>query len=724
MSHLRQDFLRTLEAGTVGLFLVQAVRFAYASLYARASSADLVQRVPDRASLQGMPGVVELSTVQGEIVALMALLLLPLVALLLARWRWSLPLAVILVALGRSMALQAADLQVIAASLVVGAGLFYLTLTIMRRPFLFPSAVLLGFAGDQLIRALGDTYDRTWQADYRIDLAGQVEIEMGVIIAPAAIALILLALLLWFLERRADRAARRQEGYAPPLSGQMNAWGGLALGAIFFLEFTLLALPNAVARWADVPYAGLVPWLLGATLLPLVPEVRAQAARFAGMFDATWRGWLWALLLGLLLVVGRRYEGLVAALALVLAQFLVSLTLWWLVQTGLPRHNLTPISMLFCPIGFAALAVGDYFTYDYAYVRDLAQPYQNVDEFLRSFRGMGLGLTLVAALVLAIPVILWRGRIPWRSGRGLYTVSGLLLVVGASYIGALAASGAVIRRPANPDCLRVATYNIHGGYSQFFEPNLERVAQLVELNGVDILLLQEVDTGRMASFGVDQVLWLARRLRMESAFYPQNEKLQGLAVLSRVPIEEVRGLKLPSESNQAAVMQAVLNPERLVADPLADGLGRLYVYNAWLGFRLAERDGQPVPEGEQDQNRQFRRMLDWIAAWHNPAWTDRIIIGGTFNFGPDSPLYRGPESPLYAALGNPALQDPVASLRAEEALTVYLVDGTAARFDYLWTYNLPLTGAMVDNSPEAARTSDHRSTIVAISRRQGVSCPP
>lgn len=724
MSHLRQDFLRTLEAGTVGLFLVQAVRFTYASLYARASSADLVQRVPDRTALQGMPGVVELSTVQGEIAILIALLLLPLTALLLARWRWSLPLAVILVALGRSMALQSADLRVPAASLVIGGGLLYLTLTIIRRPLFFSPAILLGFAGDQFIRALGDTYDRTWQTDYRINLAGQLEIEMGVVIAPAAIALIFLALLLWYLERRADLAARRQEGYAPPLAGQMNAWGGLALGAIFFLEFTLLALPNAVARWADTPYAGLVPWLLGATLLPLVPEVRAQAARFAGMFDAAWRGWLWALLLSLLLVVGRRYSGPAAALALVLAQFLVSLTLWWLVQTGLPRRNLTAISMLLCPIGFAALAAGDYFTYDYAYVRDLGQPYQNVDEFLRSFRGMGLGLTLVAALVLAIPVILWRGRIPWRGGRGLYTFGGLLLVLVASYVGALAASGTIIRRPVNPDCLRVATYNIHGGYSQFFEPNLERVAQLVELNGVDILLLQEVDTGRLASFGVDQVLWLARRLRMESAFFPQNEKLQGLAVLSRVPIEEVRGLKLPSEGNQAAVMQVTLNPERLVADPLADSLGRLYVYNAWLGFRLAERDGQPVPEGEQDQNRQYRRMLDWIAAWHNPAWTDRIIVGGTFNFGPDSPLYRGPQSPLYAALGNPALQDPIASLRAEEAMTVYLVDGSAARFDYLWTYNLPLTGAMVDNSPQAVHTSDHRSTIVAISRRQGVSCPP
>ena len=38
MMRVRSDLLRTLEAGTVGLFLIQAVRFLYATLYARASS--------------------------------------------------------------------------------------------------------------------------------------------------------------------------------------------------------------------------------------------------------------------------------------------------------------------------------------------------------------------------------------------------------------------------------------------------------------------------------------------------------------------------------------------------------------------------------------------------------------------------------------------------------------------------------------------------------------
>lgn len=716
MLQLRRDFLRSLEAGFVGLFLIQAVRFVYAGLYARANSADLVERAADRAALGGVPGVVELATVQNEIVALAALLLLPVLALVIGRWRASLPFAVILVALGRSLAIQTPDVEVLAGSLVIGAGLLYMALVIIRRPSFFPVMVLAGLAGDQLIRALGDTRDHSWQSGTVLDVAGYFTVGIEIVISLAAIILIFLSIGLWFVERAESRA----EGYTPGPRGVLNIWGALALGGILFLELTVLGLPNVVARWSGVDYAGIVPWMLAATTLPLVPEIRAGAGRFAGMFDGVWRGWLWLLLLGLLIVVGRRYDGIPSAVALALAQFVVGLTLWWLVQTGAPRHNLTALALPFAVVTFGLLMAGEYFTYDYAYVRDFDPPYDSVDEFLRAFREMGLALALIAALLAAIPMILARRRIPWRGGRASYSFLSLLLIVAASAGGAAAAMGNGVRRPASADCLRVATFNIHGGYSQFFDPSLEHVADLIEVNGADVVLLQEVETGRMTSYGVDQVLWLARRLGMESIFFPQNEELQGLAVLSRVPIDRSQGLLLPSEGNQAAALHVVLDPERLVSDPDAAALGGLHVYNAWLGFRLAERDGQPIPEGEQDQNRQMRVLLDWIATAHGPDWTDRILLGGTFNFAPDSPLYRVLRMDN---LTNPGIVDPFASLRSDEAMTVFLVNGTAARYDYLWTFNLPLIGMAIDHSPEAARASDHRPAIVAVTRRDGVTCP-
>ena len=715
MSQFRRDLLRAIEAGIAGLFLIQAVRFVYATVYAHASSADLLQRTtnPDA---QNAPGAVELATVQTEIVALVALLLLPVLALIISRWRISFTLAVILVAVGRSLALQIADLEVAGGGLVVGSGLLYLALTVIRRPANFPVMLLVGFSAEQVIRALGNTYDYTWRSGYMLDVAGLFEIEMDLLVGLVSIGAILLSIWLWFDERLEAKQRARQD-QAPPPRGQLNMWGGLALGGLLFLEFTLLALPNAVARWAETDYAGIVPWLIAATALPLVPEVRNQARRFAGMFDGAWRGWLWMLLLGLLLVVGRQYHGILAGIALVFAQFLASLTLWWFVQTGQPRRNITGLAVLVSVISFVALAIGDYFTYDYAYVRDISDPtYQNIDDVLRSFRDMGLGLALVAALMLSIPMILARRWIPWRGGRTVYTLLIALVILGTSFIGVITASDSAVRRPDTPDCLRVMTLNIHGGYSQFFEPNLDAVAELAELNGADILLLQEVDTGRMASFGVDQVLWLARRLNMESAFFPQNEALQGLAVLSRVPITGVEGLGLPSEGNQAAVLHVSLAPERLVSDPQAPD-SDLHIYNAWLGLRIAERDGRPIPESEQDQTRQLNRMLSWITARHSPD--ERIILGGTFNFDENSSLYR--------MLSQMGLQDPFAGRL--EVDTVYLVDGITERYDYLWMYQLPLSGTMVDRSPEARRTSDHRPIVVEFKRRKAregepeLTCP-
>lgn len=747
MSRLRVDFFRTLEAGIVGLFFIQAARFAYATIYARASSADLVQRVPANMSLTGVPGVIEITTIQNDLVLVSGLMLLPLLALIFGRWGFSFPATVLLIALGRSMALQSASWEIGMTGLVLGAGFLYLALTAIRRPAFFPTTLLLGIAGDQLIRTYYDTYDRTWQGDYTHTIAGEAQ-EMSLLISLATLLLIVIAIFTWYIEHRYDlfqqALAEEERQQFPdrepprPPRGRMNIWGGLALGAVLYLELTLMGLPNAVAHWSGVDYAVMVPWLIAATLLPLIPEVRKHVGRFAGMFDSAWRGWLWGLLLGLLLVVGRLYDGILSAFTLIFAQFMIGLSLWWLVNTRAKgRGNLTGITILLALFSYGALAVGDYFTYDYAYVRDLRDPYQNVSELLRSFRDMGLGLTLIAALVLSIPMILTRRGLAWSGGYTIYTFMGLALVIGASFAGAAAATGDVVRRPSTADCLRIATLNLHGGYSQYFDPNLERAAQLIELNGADVVLLQEVDTGRMASYGVDQVLWLSRRLQMEWAFYPQNELLQGIAVLSRLPIVDVEGLDLPSTANQAAAMHVTLDVAPLVADPKEAELGPIHIYNAWLGFHMVQRDGQPVPDADQDQNRQLDQLLGWIAQNHSRnQWNDRIVVGGTLNFPPESPLYS-------MLTNNGVFKDPFVNLLAHEAMTVFRVDGVAARYDYLFTPKkddpqeiLPLNhvdilrptaGAQTDYARMLneliLHTTDHRMALVEVRRHEGVQCP-
>ncbi|NJL95116.1 MAG: hypothetical protein HC915_16055 [Anaerolineae bacterium] len=116
----------------------------------------------------------------------------------------------------------------------------------------------------------------------------------------------------------------------------------------------MLGLPNAAARWAELDYYLMLPLSLTATLLALVPEARAQAGRFLGLFDGQYRGWLWALLLALLLVLGERFNGVLAGLALALAQFFVLLALWWLVKQPekRPPLNPTPVLVLVGGAGF------------------------------------------------------------------------------------------------------------------------------------------------------------------------------------------------------------------------------------------------------------------------------------------------------------------------------------------------------------------------------------
>jgi len=705
---IRRDFLRALEAAIMGFFMVQAIRYVYAALYADVSSADLVRRLVDTTFARSQAGFVEPATVQTEIYAVLVVFLAPLVALFFVRTRWSIPLAVGLAMIARNLTLQLPDSSILAAALVIAAGLLYLTLIAVRRPRFLPILVAAGVAGDQIIRAWNATADPTFDPNFEVYVLGAV-VNIGVVISAVGFGALLLTAITTLVEREEERLP----GYKKVRPGVLTAWGALGLGGILYLEFTLLGLPNAVGRWTGVDYYLILPLMLMATMLPLVPEVRAQAGNFLSMFDGVYRGWLWALLLVLFVVVGKRFDGLAAGLMLALAQFLAILTLWWLVRQpeslprlGFLRVNPTPIFVLLSMVVFVLLSVGDYFTYDYAFVRPFAAPFTAVSDLLSGMRGMGLPLVIVAVVLACMPMILERQVIPWREGRLIETLLTLGLVVAVTLSATRSAAPAPIQRPLIPDCLRVATYNIHGGYTPFFAPNLERVAQTILSSGADVVLLQEVESGLLRSGGVDQALWLADRLHMNATFYPLNEDLQGLAVLSRLDVGAASGAMLTSSGAQAGVQYVTYR---------LDESGDLHIYNVWLGFLIANRGGLPVPEQAQDQVQQVDEVARLIAANHFGAANsapDRVILGGTFNHAEDSPLYEVWNQTIFL--------DPFTGLFAERRDTLFLVDGTTARFDYLWLLNLVPSGIVID---QVSAASDHRLSLVAVGREAGKSCP-
>jgi endonuclease/exonuclease/phosphatase family metal-dependent hydrolase len=699
---IRRDILRAIEAGVMGLFLWQAIRFLYGTLYAHVSSADLTRRILDQTSLMDLPGYVTLAETQREIYAISIALLSPLLALILARTRWSIPLAVSLAAVGRMLTLQTPEAAALASAMVVGAGMLYMALIIIRRPGHFPPMLLLGVSLDLIVRALGHSMDPTWTPDNTIYLAG-TSFQMDGFFVALAIGLMVLSGLTTLYEID----ALRHPNYMGEKRGYLTGWSSFALGAWLFMELTLFGLANAVANWANLEYHVVVVPLVTVTLAPLIPAVRVQAGYFLAAFQGNWRGWVWMLLIGFLLVIGHRFTGLVSLVVLVTAQLLLGLVLWWYVRLRdeLWAGNPTPILMLVSLAVFGLLSGMDYFTYDYAYVRPFAAPLSGIDEVLRAMRDMGLQIFLFATLLACLPMLLERRVIPWRGGREGQSFVSLLLVVAISFGTTALVGPTPVAGPSRANCFRVATLNIHSGYTLLFDENVREIAQSIQRSGADIVLLQEVDRGRLSSFGVDQAHWLAHELNMNISYFPQNEYMQGLVILSRLPIQEAIGQELPSTGAQAGVLHVILQWQ---SQPL-------HVYNVWLGFRQTDAAGVPLPPNQQDQNRQIDALRRLIAGNHAPNFVDKLILGGTFNYDP--------ESPLYEVWNQTTFEDPFVGLdETRDIRTLFLVDGTSARYDYIWLMNLTANSPNGVGIDQDFVVSDHRLAVVEVIFNPTLTC--
>lgn len=145
---------------------------------------------------------------------------------------------------------------------------------------------------------------------------------------------------------------------------------------------------------------------------------------------------------------------------------------------------------------------------------------------------------------------------------------------------------------------------------------LEQLAQLVEREEVDILLLQEVS--RTPDLKVDQ--WLSQRLGMTSVYSRANGRAaavgfeEGVAILSHFPLAAPRLQQLGGQQN-SFVSRLALNADALTPD------GRLALFSVHLGL---------LPH---HNTRQLKHLLAWVSALTH----DRpALIGGDFNAGENS----------------------------------------------------------------------------------------
>jgi endonuclease/exonuclease/phosphatase family metal-dependent hydrolase len=615
-------FLRFVEATSVLLFFLQALRVIFSVLFGI---------IYDQV-FAGSPGVWLVISV---LLVLLALLC-PIASPSNPKRSW-VAVTASLAAVGRvAFNVNDATVRYWAAIVVLAsAGLYLSSLLIARRSVVIP-ALLGALVLDQVLRAAGQTYDISLRPVW---LAVQAVWSAVVVMAAAG------------LGRRVAGGDRRP--------GAFGGWAGVGLGAWLFLETSLLTLPNGVARWSGTPYALWTPVLVFLPALLLLPRLRH-------VWDLLRTRWPWArgvagagVIVGLM--IGSFAGGVWSAMGVVLAQACALLGLVCLVH-GRPAH-LRPVGPMVA-VGLGVLLVLNFllafaFTYPYA---------------LPLMRDLGWAVYLIAAAAVAVgmmthqPVSLaWDElgtRTPALVGLGLICLALTVAFAWPQSVDSLPESGV----------LRLATYNIHYGYDKDWHFNLEAIAETIRQNDVDVAALQEVDTGRLTSYAVDDAYYLARRLHMNVAYLPAVEHLTGIALLYRGPQAPIRQRLLTSLQEQTGILEAVIPGHH----------APLHAFGIWMGL------------SDEDTQRQIREALEFIGD-ATPA-----SFGGDFNAE-----YGSPVAQAVVASG---FQDPFTVLGITPVpLTDPAVEPTA-RIDYVWLREVILLRAWVPDS----LASDHRMVVVEV----------
>jgi endonuclease/exonuclease/phosphatase family metal-dependent hydrolase len=224
----------------------------------------------------------------------------------------------------------------------------------------------------------------------------------------------------------------------------------------------------------------------------------------------------------------------------------------------------------------------------------------------------------------------------------------------------------------------VMTYNIQNGFSRDNVFDLEGIARTIEAENPDIVVLQEVARGWLATSATDNLLWLSRRLEMEAVFGPASDDgLWGNAVLTR---------------------GTILGHDQIVYS-VSDNFDR-----SALRVRIATEAGDLTvivthldnPAGA-DAIRDTQ-TAELLAFWGGEG---RTVIGGDFNADPDSATVR--------AMIDAGFVDAGAAL-GPDAIT----SEDDRRIDYLF-----VTGDLLPSEPRipGVWTSDHLPFAIRVSSR-------
>jgi endonuclease/exonuclease/phosphatase family metal-dependent hydrolase len=486
---------------------------------------------------------------------------------------------------------------------------------------------------DQFLRVLGHTFDiglRTWWIPVQI----------------------IWALLIFIAGVRLTKSEEEEK-----TNVGLGMLAGLALGCFLFLQTSLLSLPNAIAWWADASYAVITPLLLLITLIFLIPTLSMRVASALGSKIVLRIFAFAAILLGLM--AGYFLTDFLAVVGL-LAAHAASMALLFYFLEGLTAHaERTGVAVALALVTLLILNFLNAFAFTYPYT-------------LPALRELGWTIYLAAGFLGSLVIFsrfMERGEERVRLPQLALLPMGVVIVVAVIFVWPFHTEDLT-----NTGTLHLATYNIHYGYDDDWRFTLEEMAETIEEADCDVIAMQEVDTGRLTSYAVDDAYYLARRLKMNVIYLPTVEHLTGIGVL-------YRGSKAVEDTQWLSSLQEQTG---IIGVTLGDVSKPLHVYGTWLGL------------SNEDTMRQTTEALDFIGE-RKPA-----AFGADFNAH-----YEDPEAEAIRGAG---FVDPFTQLGIDPIPNTSPAVQPDHRIDFVWVRGLTPVRAWVSES----LASDHRMVVVEV----------
>jgi endonuclease/exonuclease/phosphatase family metal-dependent hydrolase len=438
--------------------------------------------------------------------------------------------------------------SVFSAAVVVCCAVFLLAATGSFSRRILAAGAVTGLVVDQVLRLFGRSYDLTLRPQW---LPAQLAVSAVVI---------MLAMAYLAVQRRLDDADA--EDRLERRSGRLRLRGAIGLASILFLDGTVLGMPEVAARLTGVPYnqLGLLLVLAGAAAVVVILASRGPIGRHRPAVVVLAA----AVITGALAPFG--LDGWPAALLVAAGHFsLLVLMYRALTPAGGRRGDWVMAVGLATLIGFQ-LAYGLTFFYGFTIsaFRDRAP----------LIMGMVSGILALAMVLTPRPNASPARRVHWLT----YALAGFVVLALALRLNWRAAPVPVQTSAART--LRVATFNVHYGFDGAWRYDPEAIARAIEAMGADVITLQEVAAGMPAAYGTDLALWLGRRLRMQSVFFPTINGLLGEAFLTRLPVVASGATLLPPDT---------ADRKQLAWLTVHTGRSNVTVFGLHLGVREPER---------------------------------------------------------------------------------------------------------------------------------------